>query len=245
MSVIKGLPLKSFRMPAALVKDLTPRKGLTIPTLNLSDLPVTDLAPLKEIKTDHLTLPAEANYDLTPLTGLTFRSIRLAYRPYLESDEKAITVPAINGKEAEEFWAEVEAGKKSDAEAVKALAGVKVEQAEVAKALAAALQFADGDITCGLENGRVAELHLNMREKPANVALGAFPAVRTVHLGFVNGRQDFAPLTRLPELESLAFPQIPDAAVRAVVRHNLPILKALPKLKTINGKPVKEVLAGK
>jgi hypothetical protein len=229
LSPLKGMPLEVLGIDRSRVTDLTPLRGMKLKDLQFWGSPVGDLTPLKDMPLTRLNI---SRAWLTPeLATLPLKELELEFRLHFEPDEKVLRglkLEKINGMAPADFWKDVEKRRKADAEKVAAIAKMPLEPKELEKAL--------WD-ECGqypkvkIVDGAVIEASAGHSGKGV-VAFTAFPKLRKVSTG-TGG--DYSPLLKLPLLEELeCLPQ--------EVSLNLPALRLMPKLKTINGKPAKEVL---
>jgi hypothetical protein len=74
---------------------------------------VSALAPLKGLKLTLLHCQGAGVTDLSPLVGMPLEELKCDFQPERDADilRSIKTLKNINGKPAEEFWKEVNAGK--------------------------------------------------------------------------------------------------------------------------------------
>ncbi|MFO0879484.1 MAG: protein kinase [Gemmataceae bacterium] len=254
---LASLKLETLNINRTNVSDLTPLKGMPLKRLDIGYTAVTDLAPLAGMKLSHLnTLPytpvSEIGVlagmpleelgvgrvsDLSVLAGMPLKKLDFHFRLYFEPDEKvlrALPLERINGKKVDEFWRDVEKQRKADAAMVAELSKVKMEEATLKKMLGAKVGRKEFHVT--IENGMLVEAGFDDGDRPTDcyAPFQAFPTLRK--LSVTIGPSNFSPLMKLPNLAEINCP--PES-----VRFNRVVLQRMPKLRTINGKPAREVLS--
>jgi hypothetical protein len=233
LSPLKGAPLESLVLHGAPVIDLSPLAGMKLKELSLQGSPVSDFSPLRGMELTSLDIGSGI---VDPaLSTLPLKSLGVYLRLHSEEEEKvlrSLKLETINGVKPEEFWKDVEKRRKADKDKLAEMAKVPLEAQALQKALWVCGQYPKVTI----EDGAVVEAHtghtLGMKEPPPFVVLLAFPKLRKLSL---DSGGDYSALAKLSQLEEINCPS-------QDVRFNLLALKQMPKLKTINGKPAKEVL---
>jgi serine/threonine protein kinase/Leucine-rich repeat (LRR) protein len=243
ITALKGLKtLTSLDLGITAVSDISALAGLSFTSLSLSDR-VSDLSALKGAKIDALSLGGW-KADLSPLKDAQIESLNFSLRLYSDADEQLIRglgLKKINGKSPDDFWKEIEQRRKTEATIVDKALKLKIEK-ESLKAATESMFGPYFNATFEIEDGKVVEMKLETTVVPGHMtrnytSVMAFPAVRKLSIS-VPDRVELSLLRKLPDLEELT-------CTPELLRDNLPVLKQMPKLKTINGKPAKEVLAKK
>jgi serine/threonine protein kinase len=255
LSPLKGMPLEILRAHFTKVKDLTPLKGMPLTELGIGATAVTDLSPLAGMKlvvfgahpytpvTDVSPLagmPLESLHigriqDAAPLRGMPIKDLTVGCRLYSEADEavyRSLPLQRWNDKPAAEVWKEVEAARKADDEAAARLRNVPVKKEALEKALREECRAASAGVT--IADGAVVGIVFEAGAPNQLGKLRAFPKLKTLT---VVPNSDMSPLLGMPIEEIDCIP--------SDLEYNRPILKAMPKLKTINGQPAKQVLGSK
>jgi serine/threonine protein kinase len=237
LSPLKGMPLKEMDITGSQVADLRPLAGTKLTKLNLQGTPVTDLSPLKGLPLEVLKVGKIG--DISALKGLPLNVLEYHFRLHFEPDEKllrSLPLEWINGAPVAEFWKDVEKRRKADEEVIAWMAKVPVEAEALKKAIwdkvgqYPPVKIVDGALVeSGVNDGNGA--------RDCLAAFVAFPKLRKLTLNIGPGVCDYSPLLKLPLLEELE-------CQPAAVAYNLPVLRLMPKLKTINGKSAKAVLGG-
>ena len=168
------------------------------------------------------------------LATIPLKELNLVLRLYSESEEKvlrSLKLEKINGMTPANFWMDVEKRRKADEARVADMAKMPLEPKALEKALWICGQYPKVKI----EDGALVEAHAGHAngglDNPFAVFL-AFPKLRKLSL---DSGGDYSALVKLPLLEELQ-------CRPEEVLFNRPVLKLMPKLKTINGKPAAEVL---
>jgi hypothetical protein len=232
LSPLKGMPLESLVFDRSKVTDLSPLAGMKLNHLEFWGSPVADITPLEGMPLTTLDI-GRANLDPV-LATIPLKELTLVLRLYSESEEKilrGLKLEKINGMAPAEFWKEIEKRRKSDQDRIAEMAKVPLDSASLQKALWICGQYPKVKI----EDGAVVEAsagHSNgATDNPFAVFL-AFPKLRKLRL---ESGGDYSALPKLPLLEELECPP-------QEVQFNLPILRAMPQLKTINHQPAKDAL---
>ncbi len=229
LSPLKGMPLESLVFDRSKVTDLSPLAGMKLKELVWSGSPVADLTPLRGMQLTRLNV-GRANLDPV-LASLPLQEIEVELRLHSEAEEKvlrSLKLEKINGMTPDDFWKHVAKRRKADAEKTAATAKLPVDGKTIEKALWECGQYPKLKI----EKDDLVEADIS-HSGTTFAPLAAFPKLRKLRL---ESGGDYSPLLKLTLLEEFECPPFEVAL-------NRPVLKLLPKLKTINGKPAKEVLA--
>ena len=158
-------------------------------------------------------------------------------RTHYEPDEKmfrAMPLETINGMPAADFWKAREAERKALQEFVDATAKLTPEKA--VEAVKEAVKKNGAELTeSRIENGAAVEVKLvyNFKASDPLAPLKAFFKLKKItvlpSLDFQDGWDDLSPLMNLPIEEMVLSP--------GMIAGNTIILRQMPTLKTINGKP--------
>lgn len=240
LSPLKGMPLKEVNIWGAQVADLRPLKEAKLTKLDCSYTLVTDLSPIKDMPLEELTVNFGGHdtlivSDLTPLAKLKLKSLKCYVRPYFEPDLKLLesvagpdfVKPAAERRKADDEWLANNAA---------ALKGKNKD--EITAIFRTGGLCAFSPVTHVVhDKGEVVEITFADLQAENMAPLRAFPKLRKLSVENRHFRErnvDLSPLLSLP-LEELN--------IGEAVTFNLPVLRLMPKLKTINGKPAAEVLA--
>jgi len=247
VKVLHDMPITTLALPH-LITDLKPFKTMKLTSLGCS---ATDLGPLAGLPLETLTFRGSRPADLSPLAGMKlkhytsieFNGYWLWFRTDYEPDEKmfrAMPLVTINGKPAATFWAAYDADRKALQEFVTATA--KLAPADAVAAVNEALKKKGRALDDSrIEDGAVVEVKLSQIQgskfelNPLG-PLKAFPRLKKITIADISPYHwpNLAPLMKLPIEEIVCTP--------ATVAGNTIILRQMPTLKTINGKPAAEVL---
>jgi hypothetical protein len=247
VKVLHDMPLTTLALPHS-ITDLRPFKTMKLTSLGSS---VADLAPLAGMPLETLTFRGSRPADLSPLAGMKlkhysaidFNGYWYWFRADYKPDEKifrALPLVTINSMPADKFWAAYDADRKALQEFVTATA--KLAPAEAVAAVNEALKKKGRALEDSrIEDGAVVEVKLSPHQggklelNPLG-PLKAFPRLKKITIADNNPIHwpNLAPLLNLPIEEIVCGP--------ATVAGNAVLLRQMPTLKTINGRPTAEVL---
>jgi hypothetical protein len=236
-SVLSEMPLTALSSPA--IRDLRPFKAMKLKTLFCGGN--TDLSPLvgMQLETLHLW---EGCADYSPLAGMKLKYFAGGrFRTHYEPEEKmfrAMPLETIHGMPAAEFWKLYDAEKKALEEFVSATAKLTPDKAAEAVKEAFKKHPPVLGTETRIEDGAVVDfkVHFNAGESEPFGLLRAFPKLKKITIGSNTSRwSDLSPVMNLP-IEEI------ECTVIEMILGNAIILRQMPTLKTINGKPAKEVL---
>ena len=247
VKVLLDMPLTTLALPSS-ITDLKPFKTMKLTSLGCS---ATDLAPLAGMPLETLAFRGSRPADLAPLAGMKlkhyssidFNGYWTWFRTDYEPDEKmfrAMPLVTINQIPAAKFWAVYDADRKILEEFVTATA--KLAPADAVAAVNEAIKKKGRAVADSrIEDGAVVEVKVSplvgKLEFNTLGPLKAFPRLKKITIvdNYHPHWQNLASLMKLPIEEIVCSP--------ATVAGNAIILRQMPTLKTINGKPAQEVLA--
>jgi hypothetical protein len=107
---LTGMPLDYLNLTDLPVSDLAPLASLkSLTALVLDGMPVSDLAPLRGLGLEKLSILNIPAKDHSPLKELPLKRLRLDYRADREQFVRSFKgLEVINDKPVAEFWKEVE-----------------------------------------------------------------------------------------------------------------------------------------
>ncbi len=185
ISVLKGMPLQSLNLTGSDVSDLSPLQGMPLTVLNCRGTPVSGFSLLKD----------------TPLKFLTCDFLPFRDTEILRSIK---SLEEINGKQAAEFWKEVEDKQAAFEAWTKKVAGMPAEKQieAVAKKLQELNPGFDGEETHKVDNGVVTELHFLTDNVTDISPVRALAGLSGLHCGasaWYRGKlSDLSPLKGMP-----------------------------------------------
>ena len=140
LSPLKDMKLTVLTCPGTKVADLSPLKEMTmLINLDCGGTLVADLSPLKDMKLTAFRCDRTNVTDLSLLKGMPLKILYCDFVPQRDAEllRSIKTLETINGKDAKQFWKEVDAGPRSgvDDAWVKQVAALPAkEQVEAVKA---------------------------------------------------------------------------------------------------------------
>jgi hypothetical protein len=247
IKVVLDMPITSLTLPLS-ISDLRPFKGMKLKSLGCWS---TDISPVAGMPLEAVYFGGFRPADLSLLAGMKLKHFAARpYRTHYEPDEKmlrAMPLETINGQPAAQFWAAQDAAKKALQEFVAATA--KLTPEEAAGAVKEAFKKEDLELGGGklaLLDSRIADgavieakvlIHIDSLGRAPLAPLKAFSNLKklTIVPHSHDSWTDLSPVLHLPIEEIVCNP--------GMIAGNTIILRQMPMLKTINGKPAKEVLA--
>jgi Leucine-rich repeat (LRR) protein len=272
LTPLKGMPLNALDLASAPVTDLAPLAGLPLGYVNCSGTPVSDLAPLRKtpvttlllngsrvadlsplqgLPLTHLNCDETSVSDYSPLSGMPLTELGMTPRIFHQADEDLLrsfmSLTKVNYVPMDEFWQSVTRRRQETEEFVAAAkdlgpqeqALAVIEQLRKVHAgapegwLAASSRVIDGDsveLSIQVNQGNLIDL------RPLR-ALSRLKVLRVS--GYLPLLRDLSPLNSLP-LEEL---EVTDPVLGPLsLQANLPVLRAMHSLKSINGRPAAEYL---
>ncbi len=238
LKVILDMPITSLALPNS-ITDLRPFKGMKLQSLACS---TTDLSPVAGMPLESLSIGNARPADLSLLAGMKLKSFGIRqYRTHYEPDEKmlrAMPLETINGKPAAKILGNARGGEESPP-------GIRECHGEVAPGGRRAsrdkgsyeIQGVPRVPHCGRRGGRSQGVYWSWLrgEQHDGAGEGILQAEENQFRAHIDGWTDMSPLMSLPIEEIEGTP--------AMITGNVMILRQMPALKTINGKPAKEVLS--
>ncbi len=243
LSPLQGLPLALLESQVTAISDLSPLRGMPLTELWISDTRVSDLTPLRGMPLQYLHCQRILSPSLTALQDLPLQKLWTDLRLFHPADEtilRGIGLEILNGDyigtPAAEAWKALEARRTAAEEFAAQTAALPA--AEQISAVVARLDElnpnATGPLGRVIEEGAVVEASLLVDNRHDVTPLRAFTRLRVLTLTGGPDWLDISPLNSLP-LEELRC--TPNIAFR-----NEPVLRGMPTLTTINGRPAAEYL---
>ncbi|HTU19960.1 MAG TPA: protein kinase [Gemmataceae bacterium] len=113
LTPLKDMKLTWLDCALTQVSDLTPLKDMKLNWLACWNTQVSDLTPLKGMPLTLLHCYGTRVTDLSPLKGMPLQELKCDFKADRDAEilRSINTLKSINGKSAEEFWKEVDAGR--------------------------------------------------------------------------------------------------------------------------------------
>ncbi len=110
LSPLKDMKLITLSCAGTQVSDLSPLKDMPLMWLSFDRTNVSDLSLLKDMKLTYLDLRGTKVTDLSPLKGMPLAKIECDFKAERDTEilRSIKTLETINGKEAKEFWRDVD-----------------------------------------------------------------------------------------------------------------------------------------
>jgi len=247
ISALRGMPLTKVSLIATKVSDLRPLEGMKISSLNLSESNVTAIEPLAGMPLEELQmkrwisgylLRGRRAADISPLRGLPLKRLDIRPRAYYQPDQELLESLPLEYKpdDPENPLRQIAEIKKQEAELLKSVASLSPEERlKVVIEPFPPKQHIQFKPT--ITDGAITELTMPLQSGYDHHMwrLRAFPRLKKLTLKtHADPRYvDLSPLIDLP---------IEELHCDVLLEYNLPVLKAMPGLKKINGRPAEEVL---
>jgi Leucine-rich repeat (LRR) protein len=249
LAPLAGMPLEELRCHYTQVRDFSPLAGMPLTKLHFSSNDgLSDFSVLAGMPLAELDCRFSAVSDYAPLSGMPLERIAIDFHLLGAHDEEVLRslpkVTEINSLPAAEFWSQVEQRRRAAAEWKDALTAVSGEQ-----------QFTT-------VRQKLIELHATFAYVPSFSLEPIYADGNLVELSIVvhsGDLTDLRPLCGLTHLRKLSLtghlPHVRDLSPLyalaleefhvdsdVVLRSNTPGLRAMPTLRTINGRPAAEYL---
>ncbi|MBW3597297.1 MAG: serine/threonine protein kinase [Planctomycetes bacterium] len=249
LSPLQDMPLTQLSCEGTDVSDLSPLAGAPLQALNITRTRVRDLSPLRGAAS--LTIldcwGLDGDLDFSVLKPLPIEQFRFGFRMFHQPDE--ILVRSLAPEEiasghyhstlhpTDVFLKDVERRRKESSAFVEELKDLPPEkQLERVRERLVEVNPGSGSLGAKIEEGAVAAITLPAASITDITPLRALSGLRRLTITDAHADlYDLSPLNSLP-LEELSCPE-------HLVRWNRDLLREMPTLKTINGRPVEEALA--
>jgi len=262
LSPLRGMPLYWLSMWQVPVHDLTPLRGSPLKQLVCVNTSVRDLSPLLGMKVQSLELQQSPLDDIRALQKLPVQTLNFDYRPLRDRDVllAMTTLTRINGRPAAKFWQDADS-EQADFDAwAQQTANLRPEEqiAAFAMKLRELNPKFGGRIGFGVENGRLVELSFAAHDISDLAALRGVPTLKRLMVAGTPAQPsrltDLSPLkglslthldcshTQVANLEPLLGMPIKSLAGAIEPERDGAVLRRLPSLQTVNGRPAAEFL---
>lgn len=270
LTPLKGAPLGELFFRDTEVADLAPLLGMHLTTLDCANTHVSDISPLADMPLETLDCTGTALTDLSPvatldqirvlycqgapvrdfapLTGLPLERVDLPVRLFHEADERVLKTGLTrhvrwgagelkHSQTGDLYWSKISERRQQLEEFVQATAKLPTnEQIGLMIKELNALSEEPVRFQPQLEGDKLVAVDLGL---PSNVAhVSPLRALQHLKKLSIEGG---SPALDLSALNNLALEEVNCSDLQ--LRYNAAMLRLIPALKTINGKPASEVLA--
>ncbi len=226
LNILRGLPIDLLEMDWVRAKTLEPLRGMRLTTIKTSNSFIEDLSPLKGMTLAELSIASTSVSDLSPVAGMPLNTVLAGNAPITDltplrgAPLARITITGTRVADLSPLagapLAIVEASN-SRVSSLEPLTNAPITTLDVSGTLVSDLQ--------PVRTMRLQVLKIGRLQGLTDLSPLRGLGVKILMIDGCQKIKDFTPLRDLPNLQTVACSDVPAA---------LPILRELPKLKTIN-----------
>lgn len=249
LSPLEGMQLEKLQATGTVISDLSPLRDMKqLKSLAFERTKVSDLSPLENLPIEILICRGCPLTNLDALKTLPLNQVFLPVRSFDPAEEqllRSLPVKTINGSwpagmPVQDFWTEFEATQQAAIQFAEETASLPAEEqtpAVLAK-LKELNKTEDLQLETRLSEGFVSAAKLTLSEPNRNITpLRTFNRLKELEIVKVKDPLIFGEFNSLDLSPVRSVPLEVLICDRGLVLRNLPLLKDMPTLKTINGQP--------